>query len=106
MFSGIHNKLHEQDATITPLSPSTNRSDWRYVAEIPQIISPRKQYSLLDHLRLWYPLKFDFCRMTIHELTDTVDAVIREDQQDPTSFRPIVAIGHTKDLIDLLTGRV
>jgi hypothetical protein len=30
-----------------------------------------------------------------------IDDVIREDQQDPTSFRPLVAIGHTKDLIDL-----
>ena len=32
-----------------------------------------------------------------------VDRVIREDQQNPTSFRPIVAIGHTKDLVDFET---
>jgi|SRR5438093_132740 len=58
---------------------------------------------LLDFLRLWYPLKLDFCRMTIHELTHIVDTVILEDRKHPTSFRPLVAIGHTKDLIDLET---
>jgi hypothetical protein len=41
--------------------------------------------------------------MTIDELTRMVNTVIREDQQDPTSFRPIVAIGHTKDLTDFET---
>ena len=41
--------------------------------------------------------------MTIHELTHIVDTVILEDRKHPTSFRPLVAIGHTKDLIDLET---
>ena len=63
----------------------------------------KRLYRLLDFLRFWYPLKFDFCRMTINELTRMVDRVIREDQQNPTSFRPIVAIGHTKDLVDFET---
>jgi len=63
----------------------------------------KKLYRLMDFLRLWHPLKFDFCRMTINELTRMVDTVIKEDQRDPTSFRPIVAIGHTKDLIDFQT---
>jgi len=61
--------------------------------------SPR----LLDFLRFLYPLKFDFCRMSINELTHMINTVIREDNQDPTSFRPIVAIGHTKDLVDFDT---
>ncbi len=43
--------ITEQDATITPLFPSTDRSDWRYVAEIPQTVPPKEAYSLLDHLR-------------------------------------------------------
>lgn len=60
-------------------------------------------YRFLNFLRFRYPLKFDFCRMTINELTHIVDAVIREDEEDPTSFRPIVAIGHTKDLVDFET---
>lgn len=63
----------------------------------------KRLYRLLDFLRFWHPLKFDFCRMTINELTRMVDTVIREDQENPTSFRPIVAIGHTKDLVDFET---
>ena len=48
-------------------------------------------------------MKLDFCRMTINELTRMLDKVIQEDQENPKSFRPIVAIGHTKDLIDFET---
>ncbi|MEA3358803.1 MAG: hypothetical protein U9R17_05280 [Thermodesulfobacteriota bacterium] len=58
---------------------------------------------LMDFMRFQYPLKLDFCRMTINELTRMMDRVIKEDQQDPTIFRPIVAIGHTKDLVDFET---
>lgn len=54
----------------------------------------------LDFVRFRYPMKFDFCRMTLNELTSMMDGVIREDQQDPTSYRPVVAIGHTKDFTD------
>jgi len=56
-----------------------------------------------DHLRFRYPLKFDFCRMTLEELTITVDRIIRLDQKSPASFKPLVAIGHTKDLEDFET---
>ncbi len=56
-----------------------------------------------DFLRLYQPLKFDFCRMTINELSHMLDKEIRQDQKDPGLFRPIVAIGHTKDLIDYET---
>jgi hypothetical protein len=41
--------------------------------------------------------------MTINELTGMVNRVIQEDQENPTLFRPLVAIGHTKDLIDFET---
>jgi hypothetical protein len=54
----------------------------------------------LDFLRILYPLKLDFCRMTLNELTSIMDDIIREDQKDPEVFRPVVAIGHTKDLTD------
>lgn len=53
-----------------------------------------------DLLRLRYPLKFDFSRMTIDELTGMVDRVVRQDVQNPTLYRPLVAIGHSKDSID------
>ena len=63
----------------------------------------KKLQRLMDFMRFRYPLKLDFCRMTINELTRMMDTVIKEDQQDPTIFRPIVAIGHTKDLVDFET---
>lgn len=55
----------------------------------------------LDLLRFRYPLKFDFCRMTLEEMTSMLDRVVAADVQDPSTFRPIVAIGHSKDLCDL-----
>jgi hypothetical protein len=62
--------------------------------------APQKVNRALDFLRIRYPMKLDFCRMTIKELTSTMDRVIREDQKSPTSYKPVVAIGHTKDLTD------
>lgn len=54
-----------------------------------------------DFLRFRYPLKFDFCRMTLHELTSMMSRIIAQDQRDPGSLKPIVAIGHSKDLKDV-----
>lgn len=56
-----------------------------------------------DFLRFLYPRKLDFCRMTLDELTSTMDKLIRQDRGDPESYRPVVAIGHTKDLNDFDT---
>lgn len=58
---------------------------------------------LRDRLRWRYPLKLDFCRMTLTELTAMMEGVLREDQAEPESLKPLVAIGHTKDLTDLQT---
>jgi hypothetical protein len=61
----------------------------------------RKMLSRIkDLLRFRYPLKFDLGQMTQEELTCLLDAVIMEDRKDPAQFRPIVAIGHTKDHIE------
>jgi hypothetical protein len=65
--------------------------------------SAQRRHRLLDRARFWYPLKFDFCRMTIDELTGIVDSVLRIDQKEPKFLRPLVAIGHTKDLVDFET---
>lgn len=54
-----------------------------------------------DLLRFQYPKKLDFCRMTLDEMTTMVGRVLKEDQKDPSLYRPLVAIGHTKDLVDL-----
>jgi transcriptional regulator with XRE-family HTH domain len=46
--------ITEQDAAVSPLAPSTDKGDWRYVAEITQQPNPKDiphHYSLLDHLR-------------------------------------------------------
>jgi hypothetical protein len=58
---------------------------------------------LMDFSRFLYPLKLDFCRMNLEELTRMLDAVIEKDRRDPDSFKPLVAIGHTKDLGDFHT---
>lgn len=55
----------------------------------------------LDFLRFTYPLKLDFCRMTLTELTSMMNRVIRRDRRDSAGYKPIVLIGHTKDLNDL-----
>jgi len=57
----------------------------------------------LDFLRLRYPRKFDFCRMTFRELTGVVERVLQEDRLTPDTYKPLVAIGHSKDLNDLDT---
>jgi hypothetical protein len=61
----------------------------------------QKMNRALDFLRLRYPLKFDFCRMTLDEMTSMLTRVIRQDREEPESYRPVVSIGHTKDLTDL-----
>lgn len=63
----------------------------------------QKIYRIADRMRLKQPLKLDFCRMTINEMKAMMERVIHEDHQNPALYRPIVAIGHTKDLIDLET---
>ena len=53
-----------------------------------------------DFMRWRYPLKLDFCRMTMDELVAMTGRIIQADRADPATYRPIVAIGHTKDLTD------
>ena len=63
----------------------------------------QRLHRLLDLLRFFHPLKLDFCRMTSDELIGMMEEVLREDRNDPAVFRPIVAIGHTKEMIDFAT---
>jgi hypothetical protein len=64
---------------------------------------PKKLKRAIDLLRFSYPLKFDFCRMTLPELTSMMGRVILQDRKDPDTLKPIVAIGHSKDLNDIET---
>lgn len=59
---------------------------------------------VLDLARPFHPLKLDFCRMTLDELIRMTDKIIKDDKIKPDTYKPIVAIGHTKDLIDLDTA--
>jgi len=58
-------------------------------------------YRFMDILRFRYPMKLDLGQMSMKELTRIVVKVIREDQGDPNSFRPIVVFMHTKDRVDI-----
>jgi len=60
-------------------------------------------HRLTDFARFWRPLKLDFCHMTVDELTETLDRIQRDDARTPDTFRPIVAIGHSKELVDFDT---
>ncbi len=55
---------------------------------------------MTDYLRFRYPLKFDLGQMTGQELTNTVDNICRDDAHDPSSYKPVVVIAHTKELTD------
>lgn len=64
----------------------------------------RRRFDRLpDLLRFRQPLKFDFCRMSLDELRSMLDRVIEDDRYSPQLLKPMVAIGHTKDLADLKT---
>ena len=69
-------------------------------------VAKQRLFRVLDLLRFRHPLKLDFCRMTLDELVATMEIVIRHDKSSPTSFKPVVAIGHTKDLVDYETIRL
>lgn len=56
---------------------------------------------LRDFMRFRYPKKLDFCRMTADEMTQMVGHVLRADRLTPEVYKPLVAIGHTKDFCDL-----
>jgi len=55
---------------------------------------------LRDFSRFRHPMKLDFCRLTVTEMIRMFDLEIEKDRRDPSLFRPIVVIGHTKDLVD------
>ena len=65
--------------------------------------SSQRYHRVRDLLRIRHPYKIDFCRLNKEELTRIVDDVILEDQWDSSTIKPIVSIGHTKELDDLET---
>ncbi len=64
----------------------------------------RSAKRVLDRLRgfTWRrAVKFDYCVLEFKELEAMLEAARREDERDASTYRPVVAIGHTKDLLDL-----
>lgn len=53
-----------------------------------------------DFLRVRYPRKLDFCRMSFGQMREAVEGVLREAQPTGGEPMPLVAIGHSKDLVD------
>jgi hypothetical protein len=53
-----------------------------------------------DFLRLRYPRKLDFCRMTFEEMREVVEVILNERQVQWGECSIIVAIGHSKDFED------
>jgi peptidoglycan/xylan/chitin deacetylase (PgdA/CDA1 family) len=83
--------------------PTTKRIGLQRKVPTRNRAGKKRLFRILDFLRPYHPLKFDFCRMTMRELMHMLGKEIQRDQKDPKAFRPIVAIGHTKDLIDIET---
>lgn len=54
----------------------------------------------IDFLRFRYPRKLDFCRMTFEEMREVIRGVLREEEARGEGRRLVVAIGHSKDLVD------
>jgi hypothetical protein len=76
------------------------RLGWRHPGPAAAGTRASRLGRLRDFVRLRQPLKFDFCAMTSGELEGMLARVAREDREDPEGFRPLVAIGHTKELRD------
>jgi len=59
-----------------------------------------KLYRGLDLLRFHHPMKLDFCRMSLDEMRSVMNALLKQDKETPDVYKPVVAIGHSKDLVD------
>ncbi len=88
MLSRKRLALSTRSKTKGANTPSKNSSS--YLDKIKRI---------RDFMRFTYPLKLDFCRMTFHEFSKVFEEILREDEGTPNVLKPIVSIGHTKDLV-------
>jgi peptidoglycan/xylan/chitin deacetylase (PgdA/CDA1 family) len=53
-----------------------------------------------DFLRVRYPRKLDFCRMTFEEMRESLEGVLKRWKDRPDERNVVVAIGHSKDFVD------
>ena len=80
MLGGKRLRLHSKTRKASEGSPLPR--DWR------------------DFARFRYPRKLDFCRMTFAEMREVITDVLAEEQRR-RDHRPLVAIGHSKDFVDV-----
>jgi peptidoglycan/xylan/chitin deacetylase (PgdA/CDA1 family) len=53
-----------------------------------------------DFIRFRYPRKLDFCRMTFEEMRAAMQEALDDAEARPSERSLVVAIGHSKDLVD------
>lgn len=53
-----------------------------------------------DFFRFRYPRKLDFCRMTFEEMREAIEGLLEEGEARREERSVVVAIGHSKDLLD------
>lgn len=92
--------IHSQMVPIWQMRTSTRMKQTRSIGLSRGSVG-QKISRIRDFVRFRYPLKFDFCRMTFEEMSSMLLEAIREDESRPDEYRPLVAIGHTKDPLDL-----
>ncbi|MCE1189605.1 MAG: hypothetical protein LWX56_10750 [Ignavibacteria bacterium] len=63
-------------------------------------IKQGKIQGYLDKMRLFYPTKLDFCKMDLEEMQEMTGRLIKLDNKTPNTIKPIVLIGHSKNLFD------
>ena len=101
---------HDPDGVLIEVPIHTTRVPlWRMITKKRLTLQKRSVASRkpidaglvkwLDYARTHYPLKFDFCRMTLPEMTSLVRREASRGRYR-NGERPMVAIGHTKDLMD------
>jgi hypothetical protein len=83
MYSPKRKKIHEE---------MNKRKNLKY-----QLLSK------LEKIKIKYPKKFDFTKMTFSEMKEMIDNIIRIDKDSSNILKPVVLIGHTKNLFDYKT---
>lgn len=82
---------------------STKRKKIFLESEKHSSVVHTKFNKIRDKLRFFYPQKFDISKMTLKELIKSLDYVLKIDLKTPEIMKPIVIIGHTKNLMDFET---
>lgn len=105
--------IHESDGVLieipiysemVPFWKMLNRLFSKYRTNQPVNVK-QKQDRYGDFRRFTYPRKLDYCKLSFKVLKRTIEKLRQKDREDSTSFKPIVSIGHSKDLVDFETIR-